>query len=272
MKENRGGHLKILREKIIMRGAVEPLTPLHIGWQRSFDLVSSDAPVIKDPAGNPFIPGSSFKGILRSFIEGFLSGAGINVCHVTDNNEADWCVKTDMWDDREFVLRNACPVCTLFGSSFMGSKLKIKDMLVKKEEWHEAFLRIRDGIAIDRESKTTKHQGKYDFEVVSPGIQFNMEIYGDNLTEEEKGMIFSAFQLISRGFGSIGGSTSRGTGKIKITVQEIEILDPKKFFVQYSKDKNDIDPLLIRGSELETYIKEKIDKFMIQYQTGVEYV
>ncbi|MCP4153977.1 MAG: hypothetical protein GY757_39990, partial [bacterium] len=67
-------HLKTLTEKCVIRGKVEPLTPLHIGWQRSFDPASSDAPVIKTPEGNPFIPGSSFKGILRGFIEGFLDG------------------------------------------------------------------------------------------------------------------------------------------------------------------------------------------------------
>ena len=68
---------KSIREKVIIRGMVVPLTALHIGWQRSFDPVESDAPVIKDPKGNPFIPGSSFKGVLRSFIEGFLAGANL---------------------------------------------------------------------------------------------------------------------------------------------------------------------------------------------------
>jgi CRISPR-associated RAMP protein (TIGR02581 family) len=259
-------HLKVLREKIIMRGMVEPLTSLHIGWQRSFDPVESDAPVIKDPRGNPFIPGSSFKGILRSFIERFLSGAGISHCFPTDD---DPCIKKDQWDNMKEILEKACPVCRIFGSSYMGSKLKIKDMPVKQEEWHETFLRIRDGIIIDRESRTAKNKGKYDFETVSPGVTFLMEIVGDNLEDHEKGMIFTAFDLISQGFGSLGGNVSRGTGKIKIDITEIEILNPRKFFEQYQQfkgDKQKIAPEIIKEKDLEDYKEKMKEKFFEEYK------
>ncbi|MGD2089712.1 MAG: CRISPR-associated RAMP protein Csx7 [Candidatus Aminicenantes bacterium] len=270
-------HLKVLKEKIIIRGRVEPLTSLHIGWQRSFDPVDSDAQVIKDPRGNPFIPGSSFKGILRSFIERFLSGAGVKkVCFPTDNES---CIDDEELDELveagdkiKYILENACPVCRVFGSSHMGSKLKIKDMPVKKEEWHEVFLRIRDGIIIDRESRTAKDKGKYDFETVSPGVVFNMELVGDNLTDAEKGMIFTAFDLISQGFGALGGNVSRGTGKIKINLTEIEILNPRQFFEQYNKDKNNIAPVIKKGVELEQYIKKMIDSFFETYRSEVEHV
>ena len=182
---SRQDHLQTLREKIVIRGLVEPLTPLHIGWQRSFDPASSDAPVIKDPKGNPFIPGSSFKGIVRSFVEGFLDGAvegnnkkNLKPCFITDDK---LCIKKEdleqynqLEDAKErktaHILENACPVCRIFGGAYMGSKLKIKDLKVKAEEWHEAFLRIRDGIVIDRQSRTAKDRGKYDFETVSPGV------------------------------------------------------------------------------------------------------
>jgi CRISPR-associated RAMP protein (TIGR02581 family) len=260
-------HLKILKEKVIIWGIVEPLTPLHIGWQRSFDPVESDAPVIKDPRGNPYIPGSSFKGILRGFIEGFLSGAGIKNCFPTDN---EYCVDQKMWDDQKYILGNACPVCRIFGSSFMGSKLKIKDMPVKKEEWHETFLRIRDGIVIDRDSRTTRDGGKYDFETVSPGVLFQMEMVGDNLTDDEKGLLFTAFDLISQGFGALGGNVSRGTGRIKIEITEIESFKPKDFFEKYKKDKDDIEPDIMRDTKLKEYMDKTKHEFFEKYSSEVK--
>ena len=276
---NLNEHLKTLKEKIILRGMVEPLTPLHIGWQRSFDPASSDAPVIKDLRGNPFIPGSSFKGILRSFVEGFLDGVvdeskkKFKPCFITDD---DPCIKKDdlkQYDQYEdakkrkmaHILEKACPVCRIFGGAYMGSKLKIKDLRVKQEEWHEAFLRIRDGIIIDRESRTAKDKGKYDFETVSPGVTFDMEIVGDNLEEEEKGLLFIAFDLISQGFGSLGGNVSRGTGRIKIHITEIEIFKPGDFFRDYIANNGKVEPVKKTGSQRDEYIKEAKTAFVEKF-------
>jgi CRISPR-associated protein Csm3 len=272
-------HLKALKEKIVIRGTLEPLTPLHIGWQRSFDPASSDAPVIKDPRGNPFIPGSSFKGIVRSFVEGFLDGAvddskkDLKPCFITDDNP---CIKKkdleqyDQFDDAKerkmaHILKQACPVCRIFGGAYMGSKLKIKDMRVKQEEWHEAFLRIRDGIVIDRESRTAKDKGKYDFETVSPDVTFDMEIIGDNLEEHEKGLLFIAFDLISQGYGSLGGNVSRGTGRIKIHVTEIEIFKPGDFFQNYLANNGKVEPVKKTGSQLDEYMKEAKQAFVKKF-------
>jgi len=265
-------HLKVLREKIVIRGAIEPLTPLHIGWQRSFDPVESDAPVIKDPKGNPYIPGSSFKGILRGFIEGFLAGVEHpdkkkRPCFPTDN---EYCVDKEKWDDQKTILNEACPVCRVFGSSFMGSKLKIKDMTVKKGEWHETFLRIRDGVVIDRDSRTARDGGKYDFETVSPGVSFSMEIVGDNLSDAEKGMLFTAFDLISRGFGALGGNVSRGTGKIKIHIHQIERFCPKEFFTKYKENKDNIPPDITEGKDLDDYIEKTKREFLEAFASEEE--
>jgi len=266
-------HLKVLREKVIIRGMVVPLTALHIGWQRSFDPVESDAPVIKDPKGNPFIPGSSFKGVLRSFIEGFLGGADLSdhlkPCFPTDNIN---CIDKENWNKQDLILEKACPVCRIFGSSFMGGKLKIKDMPVDEKEWHETFLRIRDGVVIDRDSRTARDKGKYDFEIVSPGVPFLLEIVGDNLEDYEKGLLFIAFDLISQGFGSLGGNVSRGTGRIKIDITEIEILNTKQFFEQYKKDKEKAGPEKISGNNFMKYKSKMKDEFVKKFSPEVIHV
>jgi CRISPR-associated RAMP protein (TIGR02581 family) len=285
MTMTKNDHLKSLREKIIIRGTVTPLTALHIGWQRSFDPVESDAPVIKDPQGNPIIPGSSFKGVLRSFIEGFLAGAelpNLKLCFPTDNEscigekEIEKIKNSAAKEKREseiakYITENACPVCRIFGSSFMGGKLKIKDMLVDKEKWHEAFLRIRDGVVIDRDSRTARDKGKYDFETVSPGVPFLLEIMGDNLEDYEKGLIFTAFDLISQGFGSLGGNISRGTGRIKIDLTMIEILNTQKLFQQY-KNNGKIELEKKNGDELKKYETEMKDTFFKTFNQEATHV
>ena len=245
---------------MIIKGTIVPLTALHIGWQRSFDPVDSDSPVIKDPAGRPFIPGSSFKGVLRSFIEGFVSGAEIKnyrPCFPTDD---EYCIDREKWNDKTFVLENACPICRVFGGPYIGPKLKIKDMPVNPEKWHEAFLRVRDGIVIDRESRTAKDKGKYDFETVSPGIPFIMEMVADNFDDAEFGLLAMALDLISQGFGAIGGNVSRGLGRIKIDIEKVETLNPKTFFEQY-KNQEEIAPDLLQGNDLEGYIESSKKEF-----------
>lgn len=291
-------HLKVLHEKVIIRGTVKPLTALHIGWQRSFDPVESDAPVIKDPEGNPYIPGSSFKGVLRSFIEGFLGGADLpeklQPCFPTDN---ELCIDEDKIEEirkqvakkraeqekrkeklissekeiANYIIQKACPVCRIFGSSYMGAKLKIKDMPVESE-WNNTFYRIRDGVVIDRDSRTARDKGKYDFEIVSPGVSFDLEIVGDNLKDYEQGLIFTAFDLISEGFGSIGGNVSRGTGRIQIELNKIEILNTKKFFELYNRDKDKAGPETIEGNNLIEYKAKMKDAFIRKFKGEVVHV
>jgi len=290
-------HLKVLREKVIIRGTVTPLTALHIGWQRSFDPVSSDAPVIKDPAGNPYIPGSSFKGIIRSFIEGFLGGAelpgNLKPCYPTDNESCIDEEEIEKIKERvaleraeqerkrekktsleakiaEYVTGKACPVCRIFGSSYMGGKLKIKDMPIMSQ-WNNAFLQIRDGVVIDRDSRTARDKGKYDFEIVSPGTTFSLEIAGDNLEDYEKGLLFTAFDLVSQGFGALGGNVSRGTGRIKIDMTEIEILNTKKLFQQYDLNGK-IEPEKKTGADLKKYEAEMKDVFFKTFKGEAEHV
>src|SRR3990172_159031 len=50
------------------------LSGLHIGGGQLFTVTGSDSPVVKDFNGYPFIPGSSFKGVMRSTLESVLRG------------------------------------------------------------------------------------------------------------------------------------------------------------------------------------------------------
>src|SRR5262249_583323 len=57
-----------LRNRYVLTGKLVMQTAFHIGGGRG-TLSNSDSPVVLTPEGLPFIPGSSFKGSLRSTIE-----------------------------------------------------------------------------------------------------------------------------------------------------------------------------------------------------------
>ena len=62
-----------LRNRYIFTGRLVMQTAFHIGGGR-LSLNSSDSPVVLTPEGRPFIPGSSFKGSLRSTTEKMVPG------------------------------------------------------------------------------------------------------------------------------------------------------------------------------------------------------
>lgn len=60
------------QNRLILHGELKATTALRIGAGRSLESTSVGLPVVKDSLGKPFIPGSSFKGVLRSRIESLL--------------------------------------------------------------------------------------------------------------------------------------------------------------------------------------------------------
>jgi CRISPR-associated RAMP protein (TIGR02581 family) len=64
----------IFKNRLTITGTLTTITALRISAGRSTEPIGSDLPVIKDALGRPLIPGSSFKGALRSRLESFLRG------------------------------------------------------------------------------------------------------------------------------------------------------------------------------------------------------
>src|SRR5437764_11881264 len=62
-----------LQNRYVFEGQLVMKTALHIGGGK-FTLSSSDSPVVLTPENIPFIPGSSFKGALRSVVEKLVPG------------------------------------------------------------------------------------------------------------------------------------------------------------------------------------------------------
>jgi len=232
-----------LESRIVYRGRIVLKTGLHIGSGRGNS--STDSAVVKGQDGEPYIPGSSLKGIIRSHLERILPSMGYNCCGLYKESQVNCLsvkkdLETKLKEIREsidseqaiieFLNGNLCDTCKLFGSRFSASKVKITDGMIL----HTGFPpEIRDGVAIDRDSGTTAEGAKYDYEVVPAGSVFDFEMIAENLTNDEKEAINVAIEELKGGFIFLGGNTSRGLGKILLT--DVQILE-KDFTNQGGKE------------------------------------
>lgn len=221
-----------------MTGEIEAVTALHIGsGKKDIEIGDIDMPVLKDTAGQPYIPGSSLKGKVRSEAERIARKEGMFVCTPPDS----MCGKIK--NPEEF-----CICCRIFGTSgkiFVASKVKFRDAYPTKSI--ETML-TRTGIAIDREQGSAASGALYTVEAVPAGSAFSFEIVGDNLTEDELGMLLAAMKSVEDS--AIGGSTSRGFGKVKFNFSRVSIRNAD-YYLGTAPEK------VIEGPELESWRNRK---------------
>ena len=234
--------MREMSRKYVFVGKLELKTAMHIGGGK-INLRGTDSPVILTPEHEPFIPGSSFKGAFRSTVEK-LVGAIPNrtTCYLSDgscptgapedfirhiekrkNEEAQ---KERAWSEAKLAQeldKKLCDTCKLFGSPFSASKIFFSDLYV--DEWAGAT-QIRDGVAIDRDSERAVDRLKYDYEVVSAGSTFKMEIVLESPSDIDIGLACLGLNEFVSGMGGIGGMRWRGLGNcqlIDLTGYELDL-------------------------------------------------
>lgn len=213
--------------KYILKGTLVALDPIHIGSssKSTLDPVDVDSAVLKDSRGFPVIPGSSVKGVVRSWFESVLRGAGVYVCDVLDNKN---CCTARGEDERkdckdlrrkaEMAYESSCEVCRLFGGRELAGKLQFKDCYLIGEPSFE----FRDGVGIDRETGAAKRGAKYDFEIISKDSEFSFYLSAENLDEKQKKYFDFIVEGLKSGDLSVGGKTSRGLGRFAVKDINIE--------------------------------------------------
>jgi CRISPR-associated protein Csm3 len=222
-----------LESRLRLTGSLITRTALRVGGSGG-DLDGADLPVIKDAAGRPFIPGASLKGVLRSTVEALLRG-------VDDQDAGLWACDPLAEKDEPFAARSCghhehgkrsaadpekhCAACRLFGSHVVASHVRFCDALLQQSAQDRATIRIpievRDGVSIDRDLRRVYGSRKYDFEVVSPGTAFAVEIFVENPQPWLMGLLAMGFDQLAEGFTALGGFTSRGLGRVTFTWSSI---------------------------------------------------
>ncbi len=245
-------------------------TALHIGsGERD---ASVDSPVMKDLLGQPFIPGSSLKGVVRAHLERLLPNAGLASCRLFDKSEA--CpganvkgepadslrkklehARTDSAEREKIVLGALCPLCLTFGSSFSRSKVFFADAHLQNPGL--PVVETRDGVGIDRDSQKAVDGVKYDFEVVSVYSNFLFRLTIENPTPSELGIAALGVLELGRGHIAIGGLTSRGLGRCRldnIRIRDVALADPairREYLV-----KGEVPPIPHPDTFLENAVTE----------------
>jgi len=237
-----------LESRHFFSGEILLLNELHIGSGKGDG--RTDALVIRDHRGQPFIPGSSLRGALRSTIERIALSIGLDPCLLIADNP---CVTTskplqkkfkelDVSDIPAFLtdISRVCPVCQLFGSTVAASRIKISDLPLL----NNFKFGIRDGVAIDRDTETAKEGAKFDFETVSKESKFNFELIGENLKPGHIALLAIGIQELTDGNFWLGGNTARGLGKCKLEGLEIKYFKGADGLKKYLIDKeNGLDHL-----------------------------
>jgi len=225
----------VFENRTIIKGKLQLLTALHIGIGQSLEPIATDQPVVKDVLGNPYIPGSSFKGVLRSNGERIAAtiyqgnGSIVKPCFITEEKQRskNECIsyKREFINmEPEKIWKQLCPVCQLFGSPHFASRITIKDLTVVNETWFDHF-EMRNGVAIDRGTETASEGKLYDFEVVPAGVKFDMNITLENTRDVDLGLLYLALKDFELGKAFVGGNKTKGLGNVKLTYENIEEVD-----------------------------------------------
>lgn len=213
--------MRLARYRVI-KGVIQCETGLHIGGSaEELEIGGVDLPVIKHPVtGEPYIPGSSMKGKMRSQLE---KEEG----KVQDNGEPCGCAKDDclickVFGPHKKAQHNLGPTRILVRDAFFNAETRSEYQNLLKERGSSYIEKKTENI-INRRTGTAQHPRTQ--ERVPAGAKFDLEIVTQLFEEDEEGKIID---FVKKGLKSVqqsylGGSGSRGYGKVsfhKLTLDD----------------------------------------------------
>jgi CRISPR-associated RAMP protein (TIGR02581 family) len=252
------------KNRLEITGTLTTVTALRISAGRSTEPIGCDLPVIKDALGKPLIPGSSFKGALRSRLESFLRGIDPNLA-ANPAIEAEWSITNEglngsngikkeveeelkQYPEKERSARrdslltekiiNETDIASLlFGSPWIASKFQVRDLTVQPDAWFGQY-QERDGVAIDRDTETAADGKLYDYQVVPAATPFDFKAVVENAQDWELGLLMIGLHQFETEQIPLGGGRSRGLGVVKLEIDKmrwIDVEDHPEFLLEYLK-------------------------------------
>lgn len=192
----------------------------------------------------PYIPGSSLKGVIRSYAEKIcrsLRETPVPVClpyleprdiHEGEERQASCglCLEKFKKDHDIKTIPStkvywlSCPACRLFGSHGFTGRFATSDAYLTDsfKASGSALLEIRDGVAIDRLTGGTAGGAKYDLEVLTRG-EFGTILEIRNFERWQIGLIGLVLRDMEQGLVRIGYGKSRGLGRFRAKINNFQI-------------------------------------------------
>lgn len=221
-----------LTKKILITGKITAKTGLHIGGNSAgMSIGSADATVVRNPiTRQPYIPGSSLKGKMRSLLErvegkfGLPQGKDIQYSPYRNLSDSDipkifGVTPEDLKNQR----LPAQPVARLIVRDAALEK-KSADKLFTSKDTDMPYTEVKTEVVIDRiTSAATPRQ----LERVPAGAVFEMSMIlnvfeGDN-EKEFLNKIFEGLILVQNDY--LGGKGTRGSGEVKIEIEKVKKKD-----------------------------------------------
>lgn len=219
--------LKRLLNQCTVRLHLETLEPL---------LVKSGSAVVHGPDMafvrtnrnghfEPFLPGSSLKGVLRSHAERIARTLqDKSVCDVFRGARVDGCSSRfkghDVNRSHPSDYRYSCPACRLFGSLHWKGRFSIGDAYLTPD-YRNVEPEVRDGIGIDRISGGVAGGAKFDLEVMPAGVVFETQLDVLNFELWQLGWIAYVLRDLAEGYLRVGLGTARGLGRVQGHLDEL---------------------------------------------------
>ncbi|WEU40286.1 MAG: RAMP superfamily CRISPR-associated protein [Candidatus Odinarchaeum yellowstonii] len=176
-----------------------------------------------------YIPGSSLKGVFRSYVERILrtlsSDQSKTACEITGENN---CTKkiVDLMNERELksweIYQESCRVCKLFGNGKLKSRISFLDAYPEGELKTE----VRYSVAISRLLQGVA-AGPFEMETVVDGA-FKTEIIITNFECWHLGLVALAFNGLNSGLVNIGFGKNKGFGRVELKVNKITLSASKE--------------------------------------------
>ncbi len=197
-------------------GRIRIITGLHIGGNKdNLEIGGMDQPIIKHPlTKEPYIPGSSIKGKMRSLLE---------TCYFIDRENT----RKYLREGRPCGCGEAdCLACKIFGTSSdkksqeLGSTRIIVRDAVLSEHFREKFAKGELPMEEKYENVIHRIKGTADhprpLERVPAGVEFDFNISFKQYEGDEASLVdyvYKGLKMIE--LDALGGNSSRGCGQVK---------------------------------------------------------
>lgn len=233
-----------LSKKIIVIGNIKAETGIAIGGTNaSMGIGGVDKGVIRNPLNNqPYIPGSSLKGKLRSLLEISIGQIGDTkmgkVSNGPSTNPSLASVKlfgNSSGDNRQqpsrVIVRDAYLASKQSGGVSLDQYFKNTDLPYTEVKTEVVIDRITSA-AMPRQLERIPAGSLFDFELV-------VNVFQDDDSDEQMKNIFKAMRLLQNDY--IGGSGSRGSGQISFLNLKVLERDMAYYAGDSSEEKDVTD-------------------------------
>lgn len=189
--------------------------------RRKLDLDMRFVTTYRNGAEQPYLPGSSLKGVLRTRCEQlartFLP-EDMQVCDILD--AASSCAAELQERDAGERYAAACPICQVFGCGALASRLAVSDGYLREEPAQVDG--VRSGVGINRQRGAAQSGALFFYEVLERGA-FEFTLTLENFELWQVGLVGLALHDLWTGSLPVGYGTRRGLGRVRGHVQSAKL-------------------------------------------------